>query len=145
MMIVPTSYKLTAISVMLVFALTTAYFVGYNKAAEKYIAEKEVIVAQLNVLQKKATEDKQRWEKENEEATKKHSTDVAILRNRIKRLLLPVSSQVPTATITNCSCTSNGSPSEWSSSGFSLEGCALDALQVIEWQQWARDKGIQAD
>jgi len=145
MMIVPTSYKVIGAGLVLALLSTFIYYQGYNSAAEKYIAEKEVIIAQLNALQQKAIEDKKRWEKDNEESTKKHNADVAVLRNRIKWLLQPVPSKVSTPATTNSAEAPNDSSGEWGSSGFSLEGCALDALQVIEWQQWARDKGIKAE
>jgi len=144
-MIVPLHYKVGALMLVITVALGLTYFKGYNSAAEKYIAEKEIIVAQLNVLESKAKEDKQRWEKENDEATKKHNTDVAVLRNRIKRLLLPMPTQIPTTTPTNSTEAPNGTTSEWPTSGLSAEGCLLDALQVMEWQQWATQKGIKAE
>lgn len=122
---------------IVVIALIVGVALGHNYGNREVIELKQ----KLEQLDAEAVKTQEGWELSNEELVKQHNHTTAVLRSRIKRLLQDASNKSTTTTsagtpnATSCECTSGREVVD-------IEGCVLDAAQVLEFQQWVRNVGL---
>lgn len=124
------------LGVCLIILLGYTHFKAYSFGEDH-------IQVKLDAIQKKidkADQDAKEVQRKQEENTNAIANEINDSVNRIHEYyrMLSRSNKVCTNTTSVSPSSSNGQTTESDSSGSSLEErCTLDALQVIEWQNWA--------
>ena len=129
-------YLNITLGVVLIALLGYSHYKAYSFGGDH-------IQVKLDILQKKidkSDQEAKEVQRKQEENTNAIANEINDSVNRIHKYyrMLPRADKVCSNTPPNNSSSSNGQATESNASGTSLEErCTLDALQIIEWQNWA--------
>lgn len=138
-------YKLGAAIILAVLLLGAGYGYGKIVATKKYEPQLAEVRAALETVNQQGQLQIAKGKEALDATARQNESNIAAIRARYERMLRDAKSNINTSSTSASSSGTNGTGSEQSIVGCSIDfeqACILDANKVTQWQEWAKRNQI---